>query len=57
MPDRTLTRRLPFYMRAYLAYRLGYARCAEQALAGQPDAARFQALAARYSSLLRQLLT
>ena len=56
MPDRTLTRRLPFYMRAYLAYRLGYARCAEQALAGQPDAARFQALAARYSLLLRQLL-
>jgi hypothetical protein len=56
LSDRTLTRRLPFYMRAYLAYRLGFASIAAEALAGQPDAARFTLLAGRYSSLLRQLL-
>jgi len=56
VPDRTLTRRLPFYMRAYLAYRLAYARTAEQSLAGHPDGTRFHCLAARYSMLLRQLL-
>jgi hypothetical protein len=56
VPDRTLTRRLPYYMRAYLAYRLGYARTAAQSLAGRPDGVRFATLDARYSSLLRQLL-
>jgi hypothetical protein len=56
MPDRTLTRRLPFYLRAYLAYRLGYARMAQEALAGEADGERFRVLGDRYGSLLRQLL-
>lgn len=46
--DAGLAARLPFYRIAYSAFRAGYAALASQALAGTPDAARFEALARRY---------
>jgi hypothetical protein len=46
--DRTIRRRLPFYEAAYLAYRVGYATMARDALNGSPDGARFNRLLARY---------
>ena len=54
--DGTVARVLPFYCVAYAAYRLGYATLASQALGQGAEAARWQALAARYASRLRQLL-
>jgi hypothetical protein len=44
--------RLPFYRIAYSAYRLGYARMAQQALGDDPDGDRFRRLGDRYESLL-----
>jgi hypothetical protein len=49
--------RLPFYRIAYCAWRLGYARLAEQALGDEPDGVRFRQLAERYQSLVRQLFS
>ncbi len=54
--DRDVSARLPFYRIVYLAYRLGYATEAKNALRGDPDGERFGALAARYGSLLRSAL-
>lgn len=51
--DRGIGRRLPFYMRAYAAWHLGYATLAATATAGTPEAARFQQLAARYARAAR----
>jgi hypothetical protein len=50
--DRGVSRRLPFYLRAYAAWRLGYVTLAASATAGTADAARFQQLAARYATVL-----
>jgi hypothetical protein len=47
-----LASRLPFYSVAYLAFRLGYATLARDAIAGTPDAARFDALTQRYRAAL-----
>ncbi|HET8549816.1 MAG TPA: hypothetical protein VFL57_17525 [Bryobacteraceae bacterium] len=49
--------RLPFYRIAYCSYRLGYARMAQEALAGDPDGERFRSLGNRYESLVGQLLS
>ncbi len=48
--DRTIARRLPFYLRAYAAWRFGYVTLARAAIAGTDDAARFERLAARYAT-------
>jgi hypothetical protein len=48
--DRTLWSRLPFYLRAYLAYRIGYATMAIETLGGQDDEARFRKLLDRYQA-------
>ncbi len=44
--------RLPFYLIAYLAYRMGYATFAANELGTSPDGRKFRALAKRYSTLL-----
>lgn len=51
--DRALSARLPFYMLAYLAYRIGYVTLAQRALAASPDAMRFAALERTYRKRLR----
>ncbi len=51
--DREIIGRLPFYRVVYLAYRLGYATEAADALHATPDGRRFRAMADRYGSLLR----
>ncbi len=48
--DHGISRRLPFYLRAYAAWRLGYVTLACTATAGTGDAERFQQLAARYAT-------
>jgi hypothetical protein len=51
--DRTISRRLPHYAIAYLAFRLGYATLAEPVLgATSEDGQRFHRQAARYRRLL-----
>ncbi len=56
--DATLPQRLPFYMIAYLAHRLGYATLAAQMLGPQsPDGGRFKTLTAHYTRLLQQELS
>ncbi|MCG3114068.1 MAG: hypothetical protein LLH30_00125 [Candidatus Manganitrophus sp. SA1] len=50
--DPRLLDRLHFYKVAYLAYRLGYATLAAEALGPAPDAARFKSLSQRYSAAL-----
>jgi hypothetical protein len=55
--DRTIATRLPFYRRAYLAFRLGYATLAEQALGESPDASGMRGAARRYAGLLRHQLS
>jgi hypothetical protein len=52
--DRAIARRLPFYIRAYSAWRLGYVTLARTAIAGTADAARFERLAARYATAVPQ---
>ncbi|MGE0127373.1 MAG: hypothetical protein AB7U82_04625 [Blastocatellales bacterium] len=44
--------RLPFFLIAYPAYRLGYATLASTTLGASTDAARFKTLADRYAALL-----
>ncbi|MCL4492085.1 MAG: hypothetical protein M1510_09325 [Nitrospirae bacterium] len=46
--------RLPFYVVAYLAYRLGYTTFAADELGSSPDGVKFRALVDRYTSLLKQ---
>jgi hypothetical protein len=50
--DVAIHTRLPFYRVAYLAYRVGYATVARQALNGSADGRRFAVLAGRYTSRL-----
>jgi hypothetical protein len=51
--DRTVARRLPFHLLAYLAFRVGYTRLAAESLGDLPDGGRFAAQADRYAALLR----
>jgi hypothetical protein len=51
--DSGIVRRLPFYMRAYAAWRLGYSSLASKAIAGTADALRFERLAERYAGAVR----
>jgi hypothetical protein len=51
--DRSVTKRLPFFLIAYSAYRLGYATLASTVLGESADAVRFKTLADRYAALLR----
>lgn len=51
--DFSLARRLPFFLIAYPAYRLGYATLAATVLNGSADAVRFKMQVDRYASLLR----
>jgi hypothetical protein len=46
--------RLPFYLIAYLAFRLGYVSMALQALASSVEGERFQKLFHRYAKRLQQ---
>lgn len=50
--DRSIALRLPFYLVAYLAYRLGYCILARSAVADSPDAGRFELLERRYRNKL-----
>ncbi|MCU1273833.1 MAG: hypothetical protein JWO48_1264, partial [Bryobacterales bacterium] len=52
--DHAIRARLPFYAVAYLSYRLGYSKMAEDALCGSPDGARFSALRKRYTNMLKR---
>jgi hypothetical protein len=55
--DRRIATRLPFHRRAYLAFRLGYATLAAQALGESPDASGMRRAVRRYAELLRRQLT
>jgi hypothetical protein len=55
--DRTVTRRLPFYTAAYLAYRIGYVSLAMETLADSPEVGGFDRLRQRYRGLLTQELS
>jgi hypothetical protein len=46
--DRSVIERLPFFIIAYLSFRLGYVTLASQSLQGQADALRFDALIMKY---------
>jgi hypothetical protein len=50
--DDNVERRLPFYLMAYLAFRLGYATMATQSLGSSLEAERFQKAAHRYAERL-----
>jgi hypothetical protein len=50
--DRQIVDRLPFFLLAYTAYRVGYAALAAESLAGTPDGSRFNRLQERYRRLL-----
>ncbi len=52
--DHGIARRLPFYIRAYSAWRLGYVTLARKAIAGTADAARFESLTERYACVARR---
>jgi hypothetical protein len=51
--DRSIGRRLTFFMIAYLSYRLGLARFHAADLGSSPDGLKFLRLAERYSALLK----
>jgi hypothetical protein len=51
-----MTTRLPFFLIAYLAYRLGYTTLAATALGPSPDGARFTRLTRRYAAVLRRAI-
>jgi hypothetical protein len=53
--DATIEERLTFYLPAYLAYRLGYARMAAEAVDDPDERARFTRLEARYRRSLEAL--
>jgi hypothetical protein len=55
--DHSITSRIQAYAVFYLAFRLGYATLATNALGRIPDADRFAAAACRYASLLRRELS
>jgi hypothetical protein len=54
--DRDIARRVPGYLVAYLAFRIGYARLAEETLAGSEDGHRFAVLKRRYIATLEREL-
>jgi hypothetical protein len=54
--DRRATARLPFFRRAYLAFRLGYSTLAAKNLAGSADGMQFGRAARRYRRLLQEEL-
>jgi hypothetical protein len=54
--DDSITQRLPFFLIAYLAYRLGYATLAATTLGQSPDGARFTTLSQRYAAMLRRAI-
>lgn len=54
MNDPGLMSRLPFYLVAYLAYRVGYATLAAETLGATPDGARFKALSETYALRLKK---
>jgi hypothetical protein len=54
--DTTIARRLPFYLAAYLAYRVGYTSLAAQTLGETCDGRRFTQWQSRYRRLLARLL-
>lgn len=54
--DRDMARRLPFYLAAYLAFRLGYAAMARDSLEGTADGKRFQSLVVKYADQLRHVI-
>jgi hypothetical protein len=54
--DRTILARLPAYLVAYLAYRLGYATMAAETLGTTWDGLAFRRLARRYARRLRREL-
>jgi hypothetical protein len=55
--DRTIAARLPIHAIAYLAFRLGYATMAAEALGDDADGRRFAATREHYGSLLRHELS
>ncbi|HET7618232.1 MAG TPA: hypothetical protein VFK20_06960 [Vicinamibacterales bacterium] len=54
--DRTIERRLPFFIAACAAFRLGYCRMAAVAIAGSDDERRFVREAQRYARTLTEAL-
>jgi hypothetical protein len=54
--DATVSRRLPFYRAAYLAYRMGYAALAAETLGADADGARFTRRQLQYRRSLAALL-
>ncbi len=46
--DATIDQRLPFYVTAYLAYRIGYTSLAQESLGDSDEGRRFRALHTRY---------
>jgi hypothetical protein len=54
--DPTLERRLPFYRRAYLAYRIGYSHLCVESLTGTPDSDRFRKLKHQYTTALAAVM-
>jgi hypothetical protein len=55
--DNILSDRLDFYLIAYLAFRLGYAKFAGERLAESSDGIKFHKLSQYYSSLLKRMLS
>jgi hypothetical protein len=51
--DLTIEKRLPFYLIAYLSFRLGYVSLSAESLKHLPEGKRFTALQIRYSSALQ----
>ncbi|HSE41407.1 MAG TPA: hypothetical protein VLH08_11645, partial [Acidobacteriota bacterium] len=51
--DLTIEKRLPFYLIAYLSFRLGYVSLSADSLKHSPEGKRFAALQSRYSSDLQ----
>ena len=54
--DADVRRRLPFYERAHLAFRLGYATVARDTLTGTAESSRFHALVCSYRARLARVL-
>ncbi|HEY8458983.1 MAG TPA: hypothetical protein VIM99_01310 [Blastocatellia bacterium] len=52
--DPGVTARLPFYLIAYAAFRLGYSTMAAKALRASPDGAKFNSLRRYYASRLKR---
>ena len=54
--DRSLAQRIPFYLTAYMGYRLGYATMGARALGASPDAGRLMRQATDYALPLPGLI-